>query len=208
MSIVATALLLTLGQSPADDTIASARPAEECPTLFGTAARRDANAAWRGRVFHGVRRGERTLDVFHSMASWRAPVRMRLPGVEVVAIERDESGEALAFVHVDEQVGACEGDYALDVDDSIGADANVLAVLEEGVLVMHDGDLVLLGALGAAPPDFRMIWQSGFVVDVAASAKGKASGAKTNAARARSSKAKSRAKRTPRRTTTAKKPKG
>lgn len=186
----------TAGAAADTPSLIDATPASDCAALFGSGLQRDNNGAWRADVFHSVYETDAFVDVVHSVSKWRTPVRMHVPGVEVVEIGRASDGSPRARVRIGEEIGTCDGEYAVGVDDSLGADSQVLAVLDGGVLARHGEQLIMLTPSGVQTgPSFRMIWRSGFVVDVTKKAK------KGKKAKKAKSKAKA-AKRKPRRATT------
>jgi hypothetical protein len=139
-------------------------PAQSCPSLFGGDADRERNRAWRGEVLKEVVRGQRYVDVVHTVASWRSPKSIRVPGLDILEVGADEQGVAAARVRVDDAVAqGCGGELIVRADDALGADGQILAVMDEGVLAEHRGQLVLLHRVGNRPPEnLRLIWQSGF----------------------------------------------
>lgn len=164
-----------------------AAPADSCAALFGEAARGDERRASREERLEGVSRSENLLDITHSDAGWRAPKPMRVPGMEVVAIEDGADGARTARVRVGEAWSErCEpGEYRLGVDDGLGSDGLVLAIVDEGVLAEHKGELIFVPRLGSGPPPFRMIWRSAFALNVAPGSNAAIGGSSTGNAKAR-----------------------
>jgi len=151
--------LLTSSLAPAAD---GALPAEACPEVFGTTQVHESNEADRQRKLDELDQAAHTIDLVHTGA-WEEPERIRYRGLELVGTRLNEDEEPVALVRVDPEEGELEcrpGLYRLEVDDSIGADAAVLAVLDDVLLVEADGDLRFLKTEQAEQPVFRMIWRS------------------------------------------------
>lgn len=160
----------TTAQPPAAETFTpeNASLARDCAALFGGDLTREERRASREARLEEVSRSERLLDVFHSDAAWQVPKPMRVPGIDVIAIEDGPDGEPSARVRIAESwSGTCPaGDYLVARDDGLGSEGLVLALLDEGVLAEHRGELIFLPKSGMHPPTFRMIWRSGFALNI------------------------------------------
>jgi hypothetical protein len=165
-----------------------------CPLLFGSDESREHNRAVRLRRLAEVTWGEKLTDLVHSEPTWREPVLRRVPGLEVVQVEAVPDGEHVALVRVSEAFAAScpAGDYLVSVDDALGAEGAVLAVLDEGLLAELRGDLIFLHRGGAPPlPRFRMIWRSSYGLSLGSAAVA-ATGGKSAAPAARAARAQAR----------------
>ena len=147
---------------------------EACPLLFGDVHDMERNAAYRTARLETVRRTDQELTVEHSLARWQAPQLARLAGVRVVAIvpvEDDARGDYAAGVILDDDLAArCDGvpgPYWLFRDDAIGRDVQILAIVEDAILLERAGTLGLMAPAGAVAPPVRLVWHSSFqlVVD-------------------------------------------
>lgn len=154
---------------PAEADIEKAVPSHECPALFGESERSDERRSLREQRLEAVSRSENLLDIVHSDAGWQAPKPTRVPGLELVAVEEAaEDGERLARVRVGEVFSeACApGEYLVRVDDGLGSDGSVLALVDEGMLAEHRGNLIFVPRFGTGAPPFRMIWRSPFALNI------------------------------------------
>lgn len=189
--VLALAVPAETDAAPADthEGAATAAPAEECAALFGDAARVEERRASREERLEGVSRSENLLDITHSDAGWQAPKPMRVPGVEVLAIEEGPGGAPVARVRVGEawKERCAPGEYLLGVDDGLGSDGLVLAILDEGVLAEHKGNLIFVPRLGTGAPPFRMIWRSAFALNIAPGSNPAIGGSKTGSTSSRRS---------------------
>lgn len=147
---------------------ARASLARDCAALFGDDATREHRRTSRTARLEEVSRSERLLDVVHSEPAWQAPKPMRVPGLDIVGLEDGANGQPAARVRLGESwSGSCPpGDYLVAPDDGLGSDGLVLAVLDEGVLAEHRGELIFLPRSGTHAPTFRMIWRSGFALNI------------------------------------------
>lgn len=173
-----------------------ALPAAACAALFGGDVDRDLRRASRETRLEEVVRTEMLLDVVHTDPKWQPPKPMRVPGIEVVELVETPEGGKRARVRLTSAWGELcpAGDYLVDADDGLGSEGLVLAILDEGVLAEHRGELIFLPKTGSHSPAFRMIWRSGFGMNVAAgSAKGPARKPTTAAAKKRAQKPRAKA---------------
>ncbi len=174
---------------------ADTRGGNECPALFGAALDVEERRASREARLEDVSRSEVLLDVVHSDPAWQTPKPMRVHGFDVLGVEASPDGEPFARVHLSEAWSeTCPaGDYLVRPDDSLGSEGAVLAVLDEGLLAEHKGQLIFLPTSGTHPPQFRMIWQSPFALNITPGSNASIGGSngsapKRNTARAASAK--------------------
>lgn len=169
--------LVTLLASPAFAGGQALTPASErCPSIFGTDDVRERNQERRSAKLHEVRSRQGKIELVHSVPKWDAPTQTSLPGMQVMEIDTDG-----IRIRVDKSYGkACpEGDYLLRVDDALGANGRVLAVLPTSFLIERDQSLAyLVPQVRRVSPSFRMVWRSNFVW-VAQSQKGSATASNT-----------------------------
>lgn len=156
------ALLLSLAAPVAHAGEQTLDPASErCPSIFGTKNVRERNQERREARLHEVKSRQGKIELVHSVPKWDAPTQTSLPGMRVLGVE---SGGVR--IHVDNRYGtACpEGNYLLRVDDALGANGRVLAVLPTSFLIERDQALAYLTPeTRRAAPNFRMVWRSNFV---------------------------------------------
>lgn len=139
-----------------------ARPASACPELFGSQGVRSDNAEQRRELLDSVRQADYTIDLTYT-CDWAAPERIRFEGLKLLDTCQLPDQGRVAVIRVEDELGeqACEpGLYRLRVDDSIGGQASVLAVLRDVVLLERGGELCFLKTRSAEKPVFRMIWRS------------------------------------------------
>ncbi len=139
-----------------------ARPASACPELFGSRGERADNAEQRRELLDSVRQADYTIDLTHS-CDWSAPERIHFEGLELIGTRQAPDQDRVAVIRLEEELGerACEpGLYRLRVDDCIGEQVSVLAVLRDVVLLERGGDLCFLKTRAVEQPVFRMIWRS------------------------------------------------
>jgi hypothetical protein len=139
-----------------------ARPASACPELFGSRGERTDNAEQRRELLDSVRQADYTIDLTHT-CDWAAPERIRFEGLKLIDTCQLPDQGRVAVIRVEDDLGeqTCEpGLYRLRVDDSIGDQASVLAVLRDVVLLERGGELCFLKTRAAEQPVFRMIWRS------------------------------------------------
>ncbi|MCA9543183.1 MAG: hypothetical protein KC613_02305 [Myxococcales bacterium] len=128
----------------------------DCPRVFGSPAYKRKLTKRRKRLLDDVDPNGDIVDIAHS-TDWRRPFYLEFTGVELLAAEGDEG----AAFRVDDALADldCEpGVYHLDVDDSLGDDTAILAVLDDVVLVEFKGQLGYLATDDAEIPTWRMIW--------------------------------------------------
>jgi hypothetical protein len=131
-----------------------------CPDLFGDPETRAENRRERRALLELVDVSPHAITIVHS-GHWRAPEPIEFAGIELVTSKRRRR----AIVELGEELAAfgCPlGQYALRVDDTIGGSARVVSILDELVLVEHEGELRYLDLPGATTPYFSMVWASDF----------------------------------------------
>lgn len=158
--------------------------ATDCSALFGSARDRESRRASREARLEEVSRTDQFLDVTYSDPLWGPPTPMRVPGLEIKGFEEGPDGKALARVRLSEAWSATcpAGDYLVGPDDGLGTEGLVLALVDEGVLAEHKGALIFLPRTGAHAPQFRLIWRSGFALNVAAGKNSGLGGGRSTAA--------------------------
>jgi hypothetical protein len=159
-------------------------PAPICLELTGTESDRAVNAQRRHDALAAVRVDEdQAVDVIHHEARWQAPRLVEFSGADLVAVRKDTpptDDDAAALVVLHNPTASCPaGRYLVRVDDVLGDDGRVLAVLPQGLLVEQHGALLFWPKEGEEPPHFRAVWRSSFWLSFPSSggapvAKGKA----------------------------------
>lgn len=153
------------------------RSTRECAALFGDENSVEENRAYREAHLNFVLDGDPyvTLVQFHD---WDEPARTKLEGIELL-----DSTSAGARIEVRLGAESCpDGTYLLSVDDAIGENLRVLALLESAVLIDHEGELVYVAVDGQGPIEWEMVWSSRYYLRPSAP-KGRASRAKSRARR-------------------------
>jgi hypothetical protein len=141
----------------------SIHTADDCSTIFGDASSRAEHRAHRREALKFIDVSSYLISIVHT-ADWSEPKIISFAGVELIGTEVD-AGPARAFVEVDPELGGfgCEpGVYVLRVDDELGADSSVLAILESAVLIEHQNVLRFIPTPSVQPPSFSMVWESTF----------------------------------------------
>lgn len=148
------------------------KQASDCPLLFGTPASIERNKQARTKHLEEVASGEHMINLTHT-GPWQKPTIMRLQGVELMATAGVDGDDPSALVEVGELpagMGCQPGLYELKVDNSIGGQAHILAIVEGAVLLEYNGDLKFIQTRQAPTPVFRMIWRSTWTIAGAAPA--------------------------------------
>jgi hypothetical protein len=141
---------------------AEAVPSRECPELFGDQDDRDENRLTREESLESVKVCKYAINLVHT-ADWRRPKKVQLEGLELIDICIEEGRTPLAVLRLEEPLEEIEcepGLYIVKVDDSIGADVQVLYILENVLLLEYDGQLGYLVVEGEKMPMWRLIWRS------------------------------------------------
>ncbi|HUU00374.1 MAG TPA: hypothetical protein VM425_02935 [Myxococcota bacterium] len=144
------------------ESFSEAQPSSACPRLFGDRQRREQNRKLREGRSLSVRRGKYCNVVLHS-TDWRKPRPVDYNGLVVLRTRIDEESGPQALVSVSdeiEELGCKPGLYIIEVDDSVGDDAHVLAIVGQVVLIEDDGKLRYIEPDGVGRPVWRMIWKS------------------------------------------------
>jgi hypothetical protein len=139
-----------------------AEPSSTCSQLFGDEEEREQNMEHRKKLLMSVRVGDYCIEVLHS-ADWEAPEEIEYIGLELIETIIDEESEPQALVQVSDEIDELEcdpGTYIVEVDDSIGEEARILAILQDFVLIEENDELKFLKTEEAGSPVWRMIWKS------------------------------------------------
>lgn len=145
-----------------DPAAAQVKPASLCPLLFGGQTSLERNRAQRQELLLQLAAGEHMVNLTHA-GTWRPPTRIRYQGLELMATASADPAETRALIEVRQLSAglACEpGLYELKVDHSLGGQAHVLAILDNVVLLEHEGQLRFWKIARTESPEFRMIWRS------------------------------------------------
>jgi hypothetical protein len=136
-----------------------------CPAVLGDSAAREANRLRREESFEVVEYGEGGAAIIHS-GEWADPTPIHFEGVTVVAID---TAEHTAIVRL-ELPGICDGTFELPVDAELGAEAQVVAVVDQAVVLEHRGKLRYLQVLGDESVDLEAVWSSAWAMRAPAGA--------------------------------------
>jgi len=139
-----------------------AEPSSACSQLFGEEDEHKQNMKHRKKLLISVQEGEYCIEVLHS-ADWDTPKEVAYVGLELVETIVDEKSGPQALIQVSGEIDELEcdpGTYIVEVDDSIGDDTRVLAILEDFVLLEENDELKFLKTEGTSSPVWRMIWKS------------------------------------------------
>jgi hypothetical protein len=158
----------------------------ECDRLFGTEADREVNEAARKRRLVLIEDGPSYIDVVQT-GGWREPREIAYRGLTLKETLVDEEDADLAVIEVEPTLGFCEpGEYEVEVDDSIGAEGRVLAILPGIVVVQHAEELrYLRSQTYRGRPTFKVSWRSPFSIVVESESSGKSSRSRRSARRRR-----------------------
>ena len=167
--IVAVFGVIALSNIGGSGALANAREslheASDCTSLFGDEDSRLRNKKNRRRNLYWIDDADSDEDpniVVHSNVEWKAPKPMRVEGLAVVGVSDEGSKETVVVKlapSMARRVGCASGRYLLTVDDDLGS-APILAVLEEGVLVTHRGELGFVPMRDREMPQWLMAWGS------------------------------------------------
>jgi hypothetical protein len=145
-----------------NDNIDQAEPSSACRQLFGDAKEHEDNRKHRKKLLMSVREGEYCIEVLHS-ADWEVPEEIEYAGLELIKTLADEESDPQALVYVSDEIDELQCDpgvYIVGVDDSIGEEARILAILRDFVLIEENDELRFLKTEDAGNPVWRMIWKS------------------------------------------------
>jgi hypothetical protein len=131
---------------------------QACPQVFGDDDARARNAVLRELSFDLLEDGDGHIAIVHS-GDWSPPTALHLRGVSVVDVDARAQQATLRV----ELARTCTGTYRVGQDDSIGAQARIIAVSEGALVVVHRGRLRYLAPDGAAP-HVELVWASGWTM--------------------------------------------
>ena len=135
-----------------------------CVGLLGNDDTREDNQARREALFVRASWSEPGLWILHRSDDWEEPKLLVTEGLSLAATELDDDGEWQAVLELDDDFAVghgCEpGPVLAGVDDALGADGQVLAVLRDVVLIEVSGELAFLYTDDEDWPEFRMAWQA------------------------------------------------
>ncbi len=156
----------TATEEPAEEIV----DARECPALFGDRESREDNAEKRKSCLDSVRVSKYTISLIHH-CDWTEPQYVHLTGLDLENIdcpagldeEAPDDCDPVAHLRLVEEMDAVEckpGVYSLRVDDNLGEDGRVLAILPDLILTEFQGCLYYLPLDPMARPVWRIIWRS------------------------------------------------
>jgi hypothetical protein len=144
----------------ASEDILSAR---DCAEVFGDESAVSENRELRERRLNFIIDSGEDVLLDHSHR-WADPKPVEIRSLEVIETSTDASTAWVEFYPSQEQIECEDGVYALSVDDSLGPDGRVLAVLRDALLIELDGELWYALPEDGVAPDFRLAWSSRFVL--------------------------------------------
>src|SRR5688572_29573496 len=137
------------------------RSARDCDEVFGDELATLENHAARESRLNFIIDSDTDVVVDHSY-SWKIATQAEIGSLELVETSTDGSTAYISFLASHEGIDCDDGVYAISVDDSIGPDGRVLAVLRRALLIEMDGRLCYLVPEGGELPRFRITWSSRF----------------------------------------------
>lgn len=162
-SAVATPVMV--GAGPSIRGSARTLSARGCSRLFGAADLVEANRVRRTRSLCWVDQDKRYTTVIHASDTWRPPIRLRLAGIRPVQNGQPAGPPRAAMIEVSTalagRLGCRAGRYEVRVDDAVGRDTRVLAVLRGGLLVERAGVLRYLARGAKRLPRWYTAWGLG-----------------------------------------------
>lgn len=150
------------GTPDEDNLFIGAEPSSACPQLFGDEETRERNRRHRKELLLSVRRGRYCHVVLHS-AQWKDPQPVDYVGLSLLRTRIDAESGPQALVSVSGEIAELDcapGLYLIGIDDSIGEEARILAILREAILIEDGQELKYIKSEGAPSPVWRMIWKS------------------------------------------------
>jgi hypothetical protein len=136
-------------------------PARECAEVFGDQRAVRTNRRAREARLNFVIDLDTHVVVDHSYV-WSEPKETEIRNLALVETSTDGSTALVFFAAGEEGIECADGFYRIAVDDSLGPDGQILAVLRRGLLIELDGRLIHLSFDGDASPEFRVAWSSRF----------------------------------------------
>lgn len=167
-TLLTTILVVALPIDAAAEEILSAR---DCPVVFGDDEDVAANQEYRTASLNFIWDGEPQVVIDHS-SDWDTPVLTAIRHMELIETSTEGAEAFISFDAEAEGIDCESGVYALAVDDAIGEDGLVLAVLGHILLLEMDGELQYLLEDGAMTPDWRVTWSSSYSMTPYLSKKG------------------------------------
>jgi hypothetical protein len=140
---------------------ALAREAAVCPAFFGDSSAKARNAMLRAKWLDWVDEDGDGVTIAHAQERWAEPLPTRVRGVQLVRIVRRETGLAAELILSPDLAGSAHcplGPYQVSIDDSLVGWGRVLAVLHQGLLAEHQGQLRFLALPAAEPPRWLLAW--------------------------------------------------
>lgn len=137
-------------------------PAGACALFQDSAATRRANRERRLSLLESIDRAKASFWIVHH-GDWTMPQPISVEHLTLSKTILKPEGAPTAIVWLDmpgQESGCRPGLYRLEVDDSLGPDAHVLAIFDEVVLIEYRGQLQYFTSPGAVVPEWHMVWQS------------------------------------------------
>ncbi|MBI3178600.1 MAG: hypothetical protein HYZ27_03005 [Deltaproteobacteria bacterium] len=150
---------------PSPDHTDAVLDASLCPAAFGDEDGRLLKRERRLRLLEHVLPGAFAVTLTHR-GHWVEPVPARFSDVQLIATHTADVEESVALVTLDAEGSDClHGTYALHVDDAVGADGAVLAILDGILLFEMNEELMYLRVPGGDEPMWRMAWHPTFTIE-------------------------------------------
>lgn len=143
-----------------------ATPASVCEEVFGEESDHEEDRRRREAILEGVDVTEHDVWITHS-GDWSDPEPLHFANLALVGVETNEGCAPVAVVELDNESDdiACDSDlYLIEQDSSLGEDTHVLAIIDNVVIVEHEGKLMYLVVSDHSAPPFRMVWHAPFTI--------------------------------------------
>lgn len=153
---------VVLHSSPARADEGEPADAASCPAVFGGPDAHTANRLRRERLVELIEIGDGEL-VLMQTGDWSEPTPIRFSGVDLIEAHPTDQAATIAL----DLEGVCQGTYRVPRDGEIGPNTKILAVVEDAVVVDHEGALRILSA-GNEPVHLEAVWRSPWTMSVRA----------------------------------------
>lgn len=149
------ALLIAAQPAPADE------PEPVCVAIVGDDEDHVDNAEERqARIASILQSSDHVTVIAFEHLDEPEPINLR--GIQIVSADIDSG---VAKIRIEDDAGLpCVGEYELLVDDSLGRDLAVRAVLDDAILLARNGELLYVPAEDEMRLDWSMVWRSRFAV--------------------------------------------
>jgi hypothetical protein len=139
-----------------------------CPVLFGNEEDRDRAGSARDLRVQGIHETRQAVRIVHSVSTWGPVEDTGFSGLTLIDIAGGGDNR-LAVVRVEEALASscAPGTYQVAVDDALGRNARVIAILDEGVLLDRGPSRGIWSLAHHPVRDLDTVWRSGFTLVMA-----------------------------------------